>query len=62
MEIEGLKIIYAMNYDKEFEAFELSYLSDVKGLQERFDEMVEKHPHCVVKQAVVINEYSPNNT
>ena len=60
IELRGLKILYAMNYDKEFEAFELSYTVDAETLQKQFDKMVSDHPECVVKHALVIQEYSPN--
>lgn len=59
IKIQGLKILYAMNYEKEFEVFELTYAEGVDELQIQFEKMVNNHPHCVVKQALVFNEYHP---
>ena len=59
IKIHGLKVLYAMNYNREFEAFELSYTEDYDELLAQFDEMIEKNPDCVVKHAVVFNEYNP---
>lgn len=56
----GLKILYAMNYDKEFEAFELSYAENADELNSQFEEMVSMHPDCVVKHALVFQEYTPD--
>ena len=60
MKLQGLKICYAMNYDKEFEAFELTYAESVEELEKQFEQMVNQHPKCVVKQALVFNEWTPH--
>ena len=60
IQLRGLKILYAMNYDKEFEAFELSYAENEPELQRQFQKMINAHPDCVVKHALVFQEYTPD--
>lgn len=59
MKLEGLKICYAMNDSKDIVSLTLTYADDALILQQQFQEMIKEHPECVIKQALVINEWFP---